>query len=105
MKLKTSRKKFNAKVNAFKAWIKECRTLDKEQILRTVWQKLIGHYQYYGITDNINMSESYKNAVTKLLFKWLNRRSQRRSYTYEKFNQYLKWNPLPEPKIYVNVYG
>lgn len=105
MKLKTSRKKFNAKVKAFKAWIKECRTLDKDQIFRTVQQKLTGHYQYYGITDNINRLESYKYAVIRLLFKWLNRRSQRRSYTYEKFNQYLKWNPLPEPRIYVNVYG
>ncbi|MGF7184399.1 group II intron reverse transcriptase/maturase [Desulfitispora alkaliphila] len=105
VKRKTSRKKFNAKVKAFKEWIKEFRALDQELVHKTTQKKLIGHYRYYGITDNIKMLQSYKYAITKLLFKWLNRRSQRRSYTYEKFNQYLKWNPLPEPKIYVNIYG
>jgi hypothetical protein len=43
--------------------------------------------------------------VVKSLFKWLNRRSQRKSYSWEGFNEMLKVYPLAKPKIYVSVYA
>ncbi|WP_044664103.1 hypothetical protein, partial [Syntrophaceticus schinkii] len=42
--------------------------------------------------------------VEKLLFKWLNRRSQRKSFDWEKFRLFLKKFPLPTPRIFVNIY-
>jgi RNA-directed DNA polymerase len=104
VKRMTSRKKLKVKIQAFKQWIKKSRHQDIEVTWKAVHAKLRGHYQYYGITDNIVMLGRYKRAVMKLLFKWLNRRSQRRSFNYEEWNNYLRWNPLPEPKIYVNIY-
>jgi len=92
-------------VKAFKEWLKTERHQDVKEIMKTIRAKLIGHYRYYGITDNSRMLSVYKFQITKVLFKWLNRRSQRRSFTYDKFNLFLKRNPLPEPKIYVNIYG
>ncbi len=62
-------------------------------------------HHYYGITDNYPMLQQFKYEVIKILFKWLNRRSQRRSFTKEKFQKYLRLNPLPNPKIYVNIMG
>lgn len=105
VKRKTSRKKFKAKVKAFKLWLRAVRNLGTEEIMKAVRRKLIGHYTYYGITDNSQMMDTYRFQVSKLLFKWLNRRSQRRSFSFEKFNLFLKRNPLPVPKIYVNIYG
>lgn len=105
VKRKTSRKKFKAKVQAFKLWIRKARHRDIRDIWKTVHLKLKGHYRYYGVTDNGKMLNNYKREITALLFKWLNRRSQRRSFNYEEFERYLGWNPLPEPKIYVNIYG
>lgn len=105
VKRKTSKKKYNAKIQDFKKWIKEARNLGTEEIFKKVHQKLIGHYQYYGITDNAKMLHKYKFEVVKLLYKWLNRRSQRKSYNYNKLNRRLKYNPLPEPRINVNIYG
>ena len=105
VKRKTSRKKFKAKVKVFKLWLRAERNLGTEEIMKTVRRKLIGHYTYYGITDNSQMMGTYRFQVSKLLFKWLNRRSQRRSFSFEKFNLFLKRNPLPVPKIYVNIYG
>ncbi len=105
VKRKTSRKKFIAKVKAFKLWIQKARHQDIKDIWEIVHLKLNGHYRYYGITDNSEMLHRYGFEIRKLLFKWLNRRSQRRSYNYAEFNDYLKWNPLPEPRIYVNIYG
>ena len=41
-----------------------------------------------------------KYLTKKLLFKWLNRRSQRRSYTWDTFNNgLLRTFPLLEPSI------
>ena len=56
-----------------------------EQIFKTVNAKLRGHYQYYGVTDNIKEVKNFLVQTKWLLFKWLNRRSQKRSYTKEAF--------------------
>ena len=66
--------------------------------------KLLGYYRYYGITDNTKPLVSFRTEVSKLLFKWLNRRSQKRSFDWNKFNLFLKRYPLPNPKIYIHIY-
>ena len=68
-------------------------------------RKLIGHYNYYGITDNSESLSRFLFEITKLLFKWLNRRSQKKSYEWNGFNQMLKMYKLPVPKIKVNIYA
>jgi len=105
VKHKTSRKKFKTKVKEFTQWMKDNRHGNIHEIFNQVKVKLIGHYKYYGITDNSRMLSKYLFEVTKIIFKWLNRRSQKRSFDYGKFNKYLRVNPLPAPKIYVNIYG
>lgn len=105
VKRKTSKKKFKQKVQEFKVWIKENRTLPLKKIMATVKRKLIGHYNYYGITDNSNGIERYKYEVVKLLIKWLNRRSQKKSYRNKGFTTMIKYFDLPKPKIKVNIYA
>jgi hypothetical protein len=86
-------------------WIKRNRHKPISEIFNIVAAKLRGHYRYYGITDNSTMIEKFRVEIIKLIFKWLNRRSQRRSFTFEKFNNCLKYNFLPRPKIYVSIYN
>lgn len=105
VKRKTSKKKFKQKIQEFKVWIKENRKKPLKEVMIIVKKKLIGHYNYYGITDNSIMIKKYFNEIKKLLFKWLNRRSQKKSYDSRGFNQMLKRNQLPIPKITVNVYA
>ena len=52
VKRKTSRSKFNKKLVEFNMWCKDNRTMPIEDIMNTVKRKLIGHYNYFGITDN-----------------------------------------------------
>ena len=105
VKRKTSKKKFRTKVKEFNQWVKAVRNkLHIGDIFDLTKQKLNGHYQYYGITDNSYMIEQFCLEIKKALFKWLNRRSQMRSFDLDKFKMYMKHNPLPKPKIYVNVY-
>ena len=105
VKRKTSRKKQKQKIKEFKMWIKENRNKPLAEIMDTVKRKLIGHYNYYGVTDNSKSIGSYAYEVRKLLMKWLNRRSQKKSYDSKGFNQMLERYKLPTPKIKVNIYA
>jgi RNA-directed DNA polymerase len=104
MKRVTSRKKFRAKLAAFKEWVRQKRVMPTQWIMREVGLKLQGHYAYYGVTDNHRGIARFRREVTKLLFKWLNRRSQRRSYTWEEFEKLLTIFPLPAPRVRVQLY-
>lgn len=104
-KVKTSKKKFRVKVKTMKEWIKKNRTLKLSELMKKVNQKLTGHYRYYGVTDNMREVKNYRNVVVWLLYKWLNRRSQKRSYNFKSFFQgLLRSLPIVEPKIYVNLF-
>jgi len=104
VKRKTSKKKFKDKVKAITLFIKENRHVKVSDLIRAVNLRLRGHYQYYGISDNSKSLVNFKCLVMKALFKWLNRRSQRRSYTWDGFNELLKIFPLEEPRILVKMY-
>lgn len=105
VKRKTSRKKFAKKCKEAGQKIKEMRNCSVESIVRKLNQMLVGYYHYYGITDNSESLEKFRHQVGRRLYYWLNRRSQRRSYTLEGFRELMKQYPLARPKIYVSVYG
>lgn len=105
VKRKTSGKKFRQKVKALKTWIRYNRHMSQPEFLKTIRAKLMGHYRYYGVTDNSEKMKSYYIMTIELMYKWLNRRSQHRSFTRERFYEVLKEFELPKPRIYVNIYG
>ena len=104
VKRKTSRKKFKSKIKEFNIWLKENKELKIKELMPKINAKLRGHYQYFGITDNYVMINKFLYEVDKLILKHLNRRSQRKSYTYETYRKMKETYPLAKPKIYVNVY-
>jgi hypothetical protein len=102
---KTDSAKFRGKLKALNLWLKGVRNQVK---LQDWWgvlaKKLIGHYNYYGISGNFpQLRKFYKRSVS-LAYKWINRRSQKKSYNLEQYNRFLKYNPLPKPKIYHLTY-
>nr|WP_246294352.1 group II intron maturase-specific domain-containing protein [Paenibacillus planticolens] len=102
---KTSGKKFRAKVKEFKTWIRSNRHTSEVELMKTIRSKLVGHYNYYGVSDNIGGITSYLRAVERLVLKWRNRRSQKISFTEEKFAMFLARNPFPKPSITVNLFA
>ena len=104
VKRQTSRKKFRAKLQEQQSWLKQHRhRLKTGALLRMAKLKLAGHLQYYAITDNGPMCSAYRYQYMKLLLKWLNRRSQRRSYTWERFLHALDWVEWPSVRILHNL--
>ena len=104
MKRTTARKKFTAKVKAFKDWLKSARTLNTADLWKTAKAKLRGHFAYYGVTDNFPGIKRFAAEAEKLLFKWLNRRGKRRCLNWEKFSEMQKRFPLPKPRIKVSMF-
>ena len=106
VKRKTSKKKFVKKCRKMHELIRTMRTMKLKDIIKKINQILVGYYHYYGITDNSRAIKRFRYVVIKELFYWLNRRSQRRSYTWEGFLEMIdKEYPIAEAKIYVSIYA
>ena len=98
----TSNKKLKSKMAVVKQWLYENCHEDKCDLVKKLNKKLVGHYRYYGVTGNCRKLKMFKWYIEKQLFKALNRRSQRKM-NWDKFNNFLKYNPIAEPKIYVSL--
>jgi len=96
---RTSPKKLRASIEAFTEWIKANRHRRIGTLMRKVTQKFQGYWNYYGVVGNTQSLNELYWECTKLLFKWLNRRSQRRSYTWEGFNEMFKHFGISRPRI------
>jgi RNA-directed DNA polymerase len=102
---RTSRKKFKTGLLKCKEWLKANRNMPTKELMTALRRKMEGYYRYYGVTGNFRMLELFRYNVRRLLYKWLNRRSQRKSFNWEEFDSFLMRFPLPTPKIYVKLYG
>ena len=104
VKRKTSKKKYKASLLRCKEWIKANRILPTNLFMKTIISKIQGHCNYYGITDNIKSVGNFIDKCKELIYKWLNRRSQKRSFSRDKFILFLKKYPLPRAKVKVNIF-
>jgi len=99
IKRRTSRGKLRKALLNFKEWIKKRRSDKISNIFETLNRKLRGYFNYYGIIGNSKSLLTYFNYAKSILHKWLNRRSQRKSYTYKQFNSLVKRMLYVKPKI------
>lgn len=100
VKRRTSRKKLGQSLRKFTDWAKKARhVLKKGEMLRQARTRVMGHLSYYAITDNSARCSYYVYRTKRIVFKWLNRKSQRKAYTWESFTQALSWVKWPQPRI------
>ena len=104
IKRKTSRKKYNAGLHRCREWIKKNRHMPTVDFMKKIKAKVQGHCNYYSVTDNVTYVNNFIHDVRKLIYKWLNRRSQRKSFCWGKFNLFLEKYPLPKARIRVNIF-
>jgi hypothetical protein len=98
LKIKTQKEKLLKSMREFTQWIKQVRNQYK---LKELWSlatsKIRGHINYFGYQMNTLKLNHFCFQATRSLYKWLNRRSQKRSYTWEGFKERLKHFPLVPP--------
>ncbi|MDQ7061862.1 MAG: group II intron reverse transcriptase/maturase [Sulfurimonas sp.] len=102
---KTAMKKFRAKIKELNIWLKQIRNLvPTKEWWKILQAKLRGHFQYYGVSGNFPSIKRYYSLALKMVHKWLNRRSQKKSMSWSKLYNYLTLYPLPQPSIKHNFY-
>jgi hypothetical protein len=99
LKRKTSKKRLRRALVEINQWLRQERNACKlPDLWQAVARKMRGHFNDFGVTDNSRALWQFREAVRRLIHKWLNRRSQRRSFTWERFCRYEARFPLPRTR-------
>jgi len=97
---KTASSRFTRALKRVAQW---CRAMRDELTVReqhaALSKKLKGHYGYYGIIGNSVALSRFYSEVRRVWRTWLNRRSQRRSMSWQRFTAMLQRYPLPPPRL------
>jgi group II intron reverse transcriptase/maturase len=99
IKRKTSEKKLHESFARFTMWIRKFRNKRLWRIFKVVNSKLRGYYNYFGVIGNFKSLKRFYDQIIKLLYKWLNRRSERRSFNYHGFSEMLDHFRIEKPRI------
>ena len=101
---KISKKKKKLFKRNLKIWLKNNRVLGTSAFMIKLNIKITGAYRFYGISGMMKELQKLHTHVYWTTFKWLNRRSQRRSYNADEFTKLWKKyiNPL---RIYRDIWG
>lgn len=99
VKRSTAKKRFLRSVKNLGEWCKLNKSRPTTTLIKMLNRKLIGYFNYYGVPGNFDGIEKFACIACARLFKWLNRRSQKTSFTWEGFNNLLRVYPLAKPKI------
>jgi len=96
---RTCKKKMHKAQSMLREYCKRARHERLHDQYKQLCMKLRGLYQYFGIVGNYSCIRKFYQTVHAAWFKWLNRRSQKYSYTWRQYEELLKKFPLPKPKI------
>ena len=99
LKRRTARKKLRNSIQRFTTWCREmCRSRVRD-VFSDLNAKLRGYYRYDGVQGNYPSLQQFFHRALRILFKWLNRRSQRRSYTWPGFRELLRHFQVERPRL------
>jgi len=96
---RTARKKFRSSVERVAKWCKKHRHLRIAEQFRRLNAKLRGYYNYYGVNGNYASLNEFYHLLQRLHLKWLNRRSQCPSYTWDGYYALRQDFALKKPHI------
>jgi RNA-directed DNA polymerase len=99
LKRRTSRKKLRSSLKRFTEWCRENRRLKLADLFTQLNAKLRGYYNHYGVIGNYQSLHQFHRQVERILFKWLNRRSQRKSIYWRDFQQLTRRHHIFTPRI------
>src|SRR5213593_473593 len=99
LKRRTARKKFRNSVKRVAEWCKKNRHRRLAEQFKLLSAKLRGYYNYYGVNGNYQSLKEFYHLVQGLHLKWLNRRSQCPSYTWDGYYVLRQQFALARPHI------
>ena len=100
---RTEAKRVGKKLKLLNERLRRLRSQGGAAMVAFISRHLRGHIQYYGVSGNSRGVAAYVYCATRLLFKWLNRRSQKRSMNWKRFGQAVR-PLLPVARILHDLY-
>ena len=101
--IRTSKKKLKAKRQAAKAWLRSRMIRPIPETMEKVSAIIRGHCGYYGVNGNLRSLYKFHDYMMQMTRRMLNRRSQRGSVSYEKFQKIWDYYVAP-PKITKDIW-
>ena len=98
VKRRTSRKKLRRSLKNLTQWCKENQHQRLDVLFKKMNAKLRGYYAYYGVIGNYASLQEFFREAVRILFKWLNRCSQQRSYNWKGFQELLELFKIEKPR-------
>ncbi len=102
VKRRTCPLRYRSKLAAIHDHIK--RNRHDKRLLEKMKAVVRGYMNYFAINDNMGRVGMFVAEVRKMLFKWLNRRSQRRSFQWLEFSKALERAQFPQAKLHHNLF-
>jgi RNA-directed DNA polymerase len=102
---KTRRARLGRAIQAVYAWCRRQRHEDIGVQHAGLRSRLQGHYNYFGVNGNLKSLACLLWHARRAWHKWLNRRSQRARFTWERFRDLVRDYPLPVPRVMVQIWG
>ena len=106
LRRRTAPERQKASMVKYYQWIKGNRSRKLREWLPQIRRKLIGFRNYFGLPDNSRSLSSLYDHVLHSLYKWLNRRSGRRSYNWSNFKKMLEYfniEPIKVSRRFIHV--
>lgn len=97
IKLRTCPIRFRKKLAEIKEWIRK--NFHRKDLLPRMKSVAEGYLNYFAVNDNSKRIHQFICEIKRMLFKYLNRRSQKKSLKWPRFNEILKKIKFPVPRI------
>jgi group II intron reverse transcriptase/maturase len=91
-------------IGAVAGWCRSHRHEPVKDQHAALTRRIAGHFNYFGVNGNVPCLQYVLRACTVVWHKWLNRRSQRASKTWDEFNDLLQRYPLPQASVRVQFW-
>jgi RNA-directed DNA polymerase len=105
MTCKTRRARLQRVKHNLNDWCRGHRHLSVREQYAALKRRIQGHFNYFGVRGNEQCLSLVIEYAKRIWIKWLNRRSQRRSYNWARFLEILKVFPLPTPVATISLWG
>jgi group II intron reverse transcriptase/maturase len=99
VKRRTATKKHLGAMQRIRDWIKAHRHEKLPRLMQRLKAKLEGTWNYYGLIGNYRRMKVLYEEACRSLYKWLNRRSQRKSLRWRGLTRLLKRFEVQAPRI------
>ncbi len=94
---RTARKKLQETKRSYTTYIKESRHNGASKLIDNLTRKLRGYYNYFGAVGNLGDLYQVYSHVVEMLYKWLNRRSGRKSLSWAQLKRVIAYRSLAKP--------